>query len=192
MYNLPSPRIKKTFRFFADAGASAVIGHHTHCYSGYEVYRGTPIFYSLGNFVFDYPQKHGLDWNTGYAVEFEVNSKLEFRIIPYTQCTDLPGIRLMDPDAKIKFEETIERLNKIISDDTQLSFEFESYCQRVQRLYISFLEPHSIMLLHYLRNRNLFPSFLSKKKKLLLLNLIRCESHRDVIRILLDQKDTQR
>jgi poly-gamma-glutamate synthesis protein (capsule biosynthesis protein) len=189
MYNLPSPRIKKTFRFFADAGASAVIGHHTHCYSGYEVYRGTPIFYSLGNFIFDYPQRHGLDWNTGYAVEFEVKSKLEFRIIPYTQCTDVPAIRLMDPDAKTKFEEAIGRLNKVISDDNQLSVEFKKHCQKVKRLYLSFLEPHSVILLHYLRNHKLFPSLISKKKKLLFLNLIRCESHRDVIKILLGHKN---
>jgi len=192
MYNLPSPRIKQTFRFFADAGASAIIGHHTHCYSGYEVYKGTPIFYSLGNLLFDYPQRNGLDWNTGYAVEFEVNSKLDFRIIPYMQCADFPGIKLLDLDSKKKFDEAIERLNKIISDDNQLSVEFKYYCHKVKRLYMSFLEPHSFMLLHYLRNRKLFPSLVSKKKKLLLLNLIRCESHRDVIKILLDQKDVQR
>lgn len=35
-----------------DAGADAVIGHHPHVLHGVEVYRGKPIFYSLGNFVF--------------------------------------------------------------------------------------------------------------------------------------------
>jgi hypothetical protein len=34
-----------------DAGADAVIGHHPHICKGIEVYRGRPIFYSLGNFV---------------------------------------------------------------------------------------------------------------------------------------------
>ena len=34
MYQLPSPRMKQTYRFFIDSGANAVIGHHTHCYSG--------------------------------------------------------------------------------------------------------------------------------------------------------------
>ena len=53
-FPLPSTRLKETFRFFINAGASAVIAHHTHCFSGYEVYRNAPIFYSLGNFVFDY------------------------------------------------------------------------------------------------------------------------------------------
>lgn len=37
----------------ADAGAGLVIGHHPHVLQGAEVYRGTLILYSLGNFVFD-------------------------------------------------------------------------------------------------------------------------------------------
>jgi len=35
-----------------DAGADAVIGHHPHALHGVELYRGRPIFYSLGNFLF--------------------------------------------------------------------------------------------------------------------------------------------
>lgn len=36
-----------------DAGADMVIGHHPHVVQDSEVYRGKPIFYSLGNFIFD-------------------------------------------------------------------------------------------------------------------------------------------
>ncbi|MCU0514970.1 MAG: CapA family protein [Anaerolineae bacterium] len=36
-----------------DAGADAVIGHHPHWLQGVELYRGRPIVYSLGNFIFD-------------------------------------------------------------------------------------------------------------------------------------------
>jgi poly-gamma-glutamate capsule biosynthesis protein CapA/YwtB (metallophosphatase superfamily) len=35
-----------------EAGASAVIGSHPHLLQGVELYRGAPIAYSLGNFVF--------------------------------------------------------------------------------------------------------------------------------------------
>lgn len=51
-YNLPSPRMQKQYRFDAEQGADIVIGHHTHCISGNEVYNSTPIYYSLGNFLF--------------------------------------------------------------------------------------------------------------------------------------------
>jgi len=36
-----------------DAGADAVIGHHPHWPQSWEIYKNRPIFYSLGNFVFD-------------------------------------------------------------------------------------------------------------------------------------------
>lgn len=35
-----------------DAGADAIIGHGPHELHGIEIYRGKPIFYSLGNFIF--------------------------------------------------------------------------------------------------------------------------------------------
>lgn len=36
-----------------DAGALAVIGHHPHVAQTVEIYKNRPIFYSLGNFLFD-------------------------------------------------------------------------------------------------------------------------------------------
>lgn len=70
-YQLPSPRMQETYRFFVDAGADAVVNHHQHCYSGYEIYKNKPIFYGLGNFCFDIqPQKHDSIWNYGYMVQF--------------------------------------------------------------------------------------------------------------------------
>lgn len=39
-------------RMFIDAGVDAVIGAHSHCLQGIEWYKGKPVFYSLGNFIF--------------------------------------------------------------------------------------------------------------------------------------------
>lgn len=44
---------RRMARLLLDAGADAVIGGHPHVVQDYEVYRGKPILYSLGNFVFD-------------------------------------------------------------------------------------------------------------------------------------------
>lgn len=43
-------------RTLAEAGAEAIIGHHPHVVQKMERTGGIPVFYSLGNFVFD--QKH--------------------------------------------------------------------------------------------------------------------------------------
>jgi poly-gamma-glutamate synthesis protein (capsule biosynthesis protein) len=39
-----------------DAGAAVVFGHHSHSLHPIEVYRGRPIFYSAGNFLFEDPR----------------------------------------------------------------------------------------------------------------------------------------
>ncbi|MDC7280043.1 CapA family protein [Butyrivibrio fibrisolvens] len=67
---------------FIDAGADAVIGMHSHCLQPVEMYNGKPIFYSLGNFIFNQTIKSG----GGGAVEFAVdeNDNVTYRIIPIT------------------------------------------------------------------------------------------------------------
>ena len=40
-------------RIFAEAGADAVIGAHSHCLQGFDFYGDTCVAYSLGNFWFN-------------------------------------------------------------------------------------------------------------------------------------------
>jgi poly-gamma-glutamate synthesis protein (capsule biosynthesis protein) len=49
----PTERQRRLARLMIDAGAAAVVGGHPHVTQGTEIYRGKPIIYSLGNFVFD-------------------------------------------------------------------------------------------------------------------------------------------
>lgn len=180
-YNLPSPRMKKTFRYFVDAGADTVISHHTHCYSGFEVYKEKPVFYSLGNFLFDLQGMINKPWNRGLVIKFTLNSKLGFEIIPINQCNEIPGVNLIDEKEKQTLIYDINKLNQIILDDSFLEYEFKKYCDTVKELYSSYLEPHSFRILHNLRKWRVIPSFLNTRKKLLLKNLISCEAHRDVV-----------
>ena len=50
---LPSARQQELAHRLIDAGADAIIGAHPHVTQGAEMYRGKPIIYSLGNFLFD-------------------------------------------------------------------------------------------------------------------------------------------
>ncbi|WP_458685871.1 CapA family protein [Nocardia tengchongensis] len=52
------------------AGADIVIGHGPHSIQPVEVYRGRPIFYSLGNLVFDWPVMHNRHME-GLLVEYD-------------------------------------------------------------------------------------------------------------------------
>lgn len=48
----PSPEDRAKAHFAVDCGADVVIGHHPHIVQPFEIYRGRPIFYSVGNFAF--------------------------------------------------------------------------------------------------------------------------------------------
>jgi hypothetical protein len=174
--------MKKLFRFYIDAGADAVINHHTHCVSGYEEYKDKPIYYSLGNFLFDKDSYRNSIWNEGLAVVLTFgDSEINHNRLSFSQCNEEPVIKL-HKDLEIEmFESKIKQINTIIDSDEHLLFEFHKFCESNRKLYESYLEPYSNRYLHYLRNRNLFPRLHSRKKKKYLLNLIRCESHRDII-----------
>lgn len=58
-YEYPYPKQIRMAHRIIDAGADLIIGHHPHILQGYEIYKGKPIFYSLGNFVFDDVQTQG-------------------------------------------------------------------------------------------------------------------------------------
>ncbi|MGI4871837.1 MAG: CapA family protein [Janthinobacterium lividum] len=49
----PSPEQRQQAHDLVDAGAAAVVGAHPHVVQPVEFYRGRPIIYSLGNFLFD-------------------------------------------------------------------------------------------------------------------------------------------
>jgi poly-gamma-glutamate capsule biosynthesis protein CapA/YwtB (metallophosphatase superfamily) len=180
-YHLPSPRMKDTCRFYVEAGADAVLCYHTHCFTGYEIFQDKPIFYGLGNFVYDWPGRSNGSWNHGYTVQLLLGYTIEFIIHPHTQGNEQPGVRLMTASERPVFFDRLNHLNNIIADDVQLAAAFNTYCSGVQRMYEAYIEPNFGKTIASLRARGWFPKFMKGRKKLLLLNIIRCEAHRDVL-----------
>lgn len=65
-------RQQRLARLMIDAGADAVVGSHPHVTQNTEFYKGRPIVYSLGNFVFD--GYTSLENTTGWALQLDVDS----------------------------------------------------------------------------------------------------------------------
>lgn len=181
-YAYPSPRMKATYRFFVDAGADVVVGHHTHWYSGYEIYKNAPIFYSLGNFLFENKRKVDKRWHVGYGVILDLeNQGIKFTIMPYKQSMNTLGIHTLNEQEKIDFDAQLVSINNLIQNDRLLEREFTNFCKSKRNLYNHFLEPHASHILHKLQRMGIFPSLWNSSKKRLLRNLIQCEAHRDVV-----------
>lgn len=183
-YQLPSPRMKEWYRFFVDSGANIVCNHHQHCFSGSETYHGGTIFYGLGNFFFDdhRPKRNRSTlWNYGYIVSLDMNSQsIQSRVIPYKQCLDRKETTLLHRQEAACFEKEMEALSAIIADDKRLSEEFDKWCASQRGNVITCFSPYSNRILNALCRRSLLPNFITRKKRLVLYNAIRCEAHRDV------------
>ena len=86
--DVPLPETIARYRDFIDYGADGVIGTHPHCPQGWERYKGKPIFYSLGNFLFnskegyDYRATNRPHWYEGLCVKMTIeNDALSWEVI---------------------------------------------------------------------------------------------------------------
>jgi len=77
---IASAREEFLARLMIDSGADAVVGGHPHVTQNIEIYKGKPIFYSLGNFVFD--SFNTLDTTTGWALQMTIkqDNKIAWQI----------------------------------------------------------------------------------------------------------------
>lgn len=187
MCQFPSPRMKETYRYFIDVGADAVANHHQHCYSGYEVYHEKPIFYGLGNFLFDWEGRRNGLWNEGYMVSLDLikGQKITFRLFPYTQCNEEPVVKHMQDNALVLFEKRIQELNDIIADDLRLKNSWESWIKNNSKYIMMDYQPYCSRITKGLFVRGILPSFISKKKKYSIIDHIECESHLDRLRYMI-------
>ena len=48
-----TPQQREDARRLIDVGGDAIVGHHSHTLQTIETYRGKPIYYGIGNFIFD-------------------------------------------------------------------------------------------------------------------------------------------
>lgn len=73
--------IVKMAHSFVDAGADMIWGHHPHVVQNSETYNGAPIYYSLGNFVFD--QYWSEETQKGLVLALKIkDGKIEIYEIP--------------------------------------------------------------------------------------------------------------
>jgi poly-gamma-glutamate capsule biosynthesis protein CapA/YwtB (metallophosphatase superfamily) len=78
-------------RRLIDAGASAIVGSHPHVTETVDIYKGRPILYSLGNFVFDYFPVDPPKW-IGWVVKLNFNASGECDLDTHVFEIDKAGI----------------------------------------------------------------------------------------------------
>lgn len=184
-YHLPSPRMVSQYRFLAENGASVIIGHHTHCISGFEIYKNVPIFYSLGNFLFTMDSdvassRIGAVLNLSFAK----GQQIEFNLIPVVQAEKTYELSRISEYDRSQIESDIKIYNDIIADPLKLLSswnEFISYNQdHIMYVFSPINAIRSGLLRSGLRKLKLDKLFISNSHYFEMLNYIQCESLSDV------------
>jgi Bacterial capsule synthesis protein PGA_cap len=95
-----SERQRELARWLIDHGADAIAGTHPHCIQPVDSYHGRPIFYSLGNLVFDGAPTLP-NWNRGNLLEVDLSgTRPAFQLVPVQ--LDARGFpHLIAPDEKV-------------------------------------------------------------------------------------------
>lgn len=90
-FTVPSDFQRERAREFIEAGADVIIGHHPHVIEGMEFIDGKPVFYSLGNFVFD--QWFMEETQEGLGIELIFNyASTQINLIPFKIDKGFPRI----------------------------------------------------------------------------------------------------
>lgn len=128
-YELPTPDLKRKLHYFADLGASAIICHHSHTVGPVEVYNGVPIFYSLGNTLFDH-ERPPEGWFQGLLVVLEITDSgkyLTHELLPISNSVDDEGVFFLEGDEKRQVLEYVASLSNIVVDDLELNKKWNAY-----------------------------------------------------------------
>lgn len=187
----PRPGLRKLCQHYIDLGVETVICHHPHVPGAYEYYKGKPIFYSLGNLIFDNP-KPTKDWDLGYMVKLEINKEKKIlsnaEIIPYEQSVDIGGIKLLVGEEKDRLINRIESGRMTLENDETYIKEWQRFVEMKSSSYL--LTQYSPILFRgigFLSRKTPFEKlFINSKNKLRKLNLIRCESHHELFKCILE------
>ena len=192
-YNLPSPRMIKQYRFFAENGADAVIGHHTHCVSGYEIHNNVPIFYGLGNMLFT-KQNEEPGWFTGLTVQLmlEKGQPVQFSLVPTGQSKENFSLAVLAADEKEQVLKEIENCCAVIKDEKKLKAAWEVLIEKRTPQYLYNFSAVPAMPGRYipkvLKKLGFVNKLLPQKYLTGIINYISCEAHLDVATEVLRKK----
>lgn len=97
-----------------EQGVDAVIGHHPHVVQDVALYKGKPIFYSLGNFVFDQYFDENVQEGLGVAMTLH-DSSTEYKLVSFTSKGTYSQPREMAPE---EFHVLMTRILEGVKNET--------------------------------------------------------------------------
>lgn len=187
-FAFPLPELRTLYRHFINMGADAVVASHPHVVQPWEEYNGKYIYYSLGNFCFDFNNKN-VNSDKGIIVQLQISNDNSFKVktIPtiYNRKSKIVGI--YDEDDYNIF---LKNINIIFKNEKEYINQVNSHCLQLKPKYDMLLSMGGYHKINTIRKA---AGFLKQQIKAILkrkpitynnahfINSIRCETHRWVL-----------
>lgn len=186
----PSPMLQKKCRMIAQAGANIILCQHSHCIGTYEYFQNSFILYGQGNNIFGF-RANSKSWNEGLIAQILIQEKnFEVKLIPCIT-TSQSKLSLFDKPESQNVLETIKRRSEQISHIDFIESEWAKFCANAEDLNLALLLGWNRYLIFMNRMLKGWPLKLiyGRNKRNITHNLIRCESHYEVMRTILERSD---
>ncbi len=187
----PRPGLVTACRSLVDAGADAVVCHHSHVAGPVEVYGHAPIFYGLGNFLFPDTSEMAQGWRRGYAVGLRVTARgvQDFRLLPHEQPEVGVGVLWPGREKELAFAARLRHGAQILAEPELLESAWVAHCCRERRHYLymalGLTRPERRLL-----RTGVWPRWRRRRTRVPeLLNLLTCDSHREALETILRREE---
>lgn len=189
-YIYPSPLLKKKCHMMVDAGADIVLCQHSHCIGTRELYNGGEILYGQGNSVFGF-RKGNKQWNHGLVAKVELKDGRFSVAYDVLETKEDGNVTWAAESIAKEIKETMNNESVKITDDAFINDQWKEFCRKHRASYLA-------MLLGFGTNANrlnrllcngLVRMLFTRRQLNVSHNIIRCDSHREVLNTILEDFD---
>jgi len=125
---IPPSTWRSHLRTLSETGIDAIVAHHPHTPQGWEVFQGTPIFYSLGNFLMYKSKWPSTTWS--YGVKLFIDGGINKAQIVLLEVRD-GRVSRMDEATKQNYQEYLDHSSRIITDEDTYSAYWQEIAHRL-------------------------------------------------------------
>ena len=181
-YPLPYPKLQHWCRHLIRAGADAVLCQHSHCPGAYEEHESGFISYGQGNLVFP-PVRSNVpaSWFEGYLVElsFDASAGVTWEVLPCELNKDTGCPHFMGTKESGAMTTRLEGMREILTDPDRLDAEWNKVVRQDEGAFLAVLAGGNRYVRGVNRRWPILRHWYTTPKRKLLLNMIRCEAHRE-------------
>lgn len=183
----PSPELRKKCQAMVRSGADLVTCQHSHCVGTIEEYHGSAIVFGQGNSIFGY-RKNDNSWNTGLLLQLKIENTGQFTFTPISIGMTDSGLTYGN---QAVMDTILRQRSYDLSNPEFLRDEWMKFCKKLAPIDIPLLLgwPRILIGLNRRICNKIVKLLLSRHRTNITHNMLRCDSHREVLDSLMSEKD---